>query len=52
VKVSISNHAIIRVDFRDYLSPFPKKLFAASPGSRIHGWLQDFIPLAGVSFVF
>ena len=52
VKVSISNHAIIRVDFRDYLSPFPMKLFVTSPGSRIHGWLQDFVPLAGVSFVF
>ncbi len=52
VKVSLTEHAAIRVDFRDYISPFPEKLFATVSGAKIRGWLNDFVPLAGISFVF
>jgi hypothetical protein len=52
VKVTLTEHALIRVDFRDYISPFPEKLFVTAPGAKIRGWLNDFVPLAGLSFVF
>ena len=52
VKVTLFRHTVVRLDFRDYLSPFPEKLFAAAPGAKIRGWLYDAVPLAGISFVF
>lgn len=52
VKVRLTRHALIRLDFRDYISPFPEELFVAAPGAKIHGWLHDFVPLAGISFAF
>ena len=52
VKVSVSSHATVRVDFRDYISPFPEKLFITTPGAKIHGWLNDLVPLVGVNYVF
>jgi Outer membrane protein beta-barrel domain len=52
VKVSVTTHTTVRVDFRDYISPFPENLFATAPGAKIRGWLNDFVPLVGVSYVF
>jgi hypothetical protein len=52
VKVALTKQLLIRVDFRDYISPFPEELFVPAPGAKIHGWLHDFVPLAGVSWVF
>ena len=52
VKVSVTTHTAVRVDFRDYISPFPENLFVTAPGAKIRGWLNDFVPLVGVSYVF
>lgn len=52
VKAKLTEHTIFRVDFREYISPFPEKLVATAPGVKIHGWLFDSVPMAGVSFVF
>jgi outer membrane protein with beta-barrel domain len=42
----------VRIDLRDYATPFPNKLFALSPGAQVHGWLHDFVPLVGISRSF
>ena len=52
LKFRLSRHTDIRLDVRDYISPFPEQLFVPAPGARIHGWLNDFVPRAGFSFVF
>jgi len=52
VKFSMSRRAILRLDFRDYLTPLPSSLLAAPPNSRISGWMHDFVFLVGVSTVF
>ena len=52
VKVRMTAHMNIRLDFRDYISPFPGNLFVTAPSARIRGWLHDFVPLAGVSWIF
>ena len=52
VKFVVSQHAMFRVDFRDYLTPIPSNLLAAPPNSRISGWMHDFVFLFGVSTIF
>ena len=52
VKMAVNEHWLVRLDFRDYATPFPEKLFAAAPGAKIHGWLHDFVPLLGVEWTF
>ena len=52
VKAKLTEHTTIRVDFREYISPFPEELFATAPGAKIRGWLFDSVPMAGLSFVF
>jgi len=43
---------LVRVDFRDCISPFPEELFVTAQGAKIQGWLHDFVPLGGISWVF
>ena len=52
VKYTLTGHAALRVDFREYISPFPEKLFVTAPGAKIKGWLYDSVPLVGLSYVF
>jgi hypothetical protein len=52
VKFSMSRRTLLRLDFRDYLTPLPSSLLAAPPNSRISGWMHDFVFLVGVSTVF
>ena len=52
VKISVSKRALLRLDFRDYLTPVPSSLLAAPPFSKISGWVHDFVFLVGVSTVF
>jgi len=52
VKAKLTDHTVLRLDFREYISPFPEELFATAPGAKIRGWLFDSVPMAGVSFVF
>jgi hypothetical protein len=52
VKYTLTGHATLRVDFREYISPFPEKLFVTAPGAKIKGWLYDSVPLVGLSYVF
>jgi hypothetical protein len=52
VKAALASHIIFRVDFRDYVTPFPDKLFAAPKGSKQSGRLHDFVSMGGFSFVF
>jgi hypothetical protein len=52
VKFFLTGHAALRVDFREYISPFPEQLFVPAPGAKIKGWLYDSVPLVGLSYVF
>jgi hypothetical protein len=49
VKFKVSHRALFRVDFRDYATPVPRNLLAAPPGSKVSGWIHDFVFLFGVS---
>ncbi len=52
VKVLVSESLHLRLEFRDYITPFPKEVVAPAPGARIKGWLHDFVPSIGISVKF
>lgn len=52
VKMQLSDRVMLRLDFRDNLTRFPKKVIAPNKGSGGDGWLNNFAPTAGVSVLF
>jgi hypothetical protein len=51
VKVRLSDGALLRVEFRDYITKVPKT-FEPSPGARISGLLHHWLAAVGVSWTF
>jgi hypothetical protein len=51
LKFRVASHLILRVDVHDYLTPFPKQVITPVT-NKTQGWLQDFVPAAGLAFVF
>jgi hypothetical protein len=49
VKYALSDRWLLRLDLRDYATPFPAGVIAPIPGSRLGGWLHDFVPVLGIS---
>ena len=52
LKAVLGEHWLVRVDFRDYATPFPENVIVPATGAKIHGWLHDFVPLLGVDWTF
>lgn len=52
VKATWGRRLLFRLEFRDYISPFPGQVIARSPGSKVGGILHDLLPQAGVSYTF
>ena len=52
IKFRPSGHTAFRVEFRDYISKVPSKVFAASPGARSSGILHQWLPAFGISWTF
>lgn len=52
IKFNIAKATLLRVEFHDYMTPFPSKLIAPVTGSGVGGWLQDFVVSAGLGFTF
>ena len=50
VKFQLAPHVQIRLDVHDYLTPFPKNVITPNVGSKVGGWLQDFVPMIGISY--
>jgi len=50
VKFQLSQHVQIRMDVHDYLSPFPKNVITPNVGAKVGGWLQDIVPMIGISY--
>jgi hypothetical protein len=52
LKYKLTGHVTLRLDVHDYLTPFPKQVIAPAQGASGGSWLQDFVPMAGLSFAF
>jgi hypothetical protein len=48
----VRKHLLLRADFRDYITPFPTKLFIRVNGGTDRGLFQQFTPMLGVSYGF
>ena len=53
LKYLLPKHIQARVDFRVLTTPLPDDVIRPiRPLTRIHGWVYDLLPLAGISYVF
>lgn len=52
VKTRIGTHWDVRLDFRDFATPFPDRTIVPAANTKVHGWLHDFVPMVGVDWVF
>jgi hypothetical protein len=53
VRVRISPRVWLRTEFRDYVTPFPKKVITPARGAKLNGgWVHNIVPMAGVSYIF
>jgi hypothetical protein len=52
VKMVLGPRLVLRAEVRDYLTTFPKDVIAPVPGTKISGWLNDFVPMVGISYIF
>ena len=52
VKYALSDRWLLRLDLRDYATPFPTGVIAPTTSSRLSGWLHDFVPVLGISRTF
>jgi hypothetical protein len=52
VKYAINERVTLRVEARDYITPFPKEVVTPSPGAKLDGWLHSFVPMVGLVYTF
>lgn len=52
IKIPMSRHSLIRLDFRDYMTPFPSSLLARRANTTGNGWMHDFVLMVGFSGTF
>jgi hypothetical protein len=52
LKYRATRHVQLRVDFRTYFSPLPDEIFRRPRTAILHGWVYNFVPMAGVSYMF
>jgi opacity protein-like surface antigen len=52
LKFRLIPHMLLRVEFRDYLTTFPRQQIVPAPHNTARGVFQQFTPLFGVSYTF
>ena len=49
-KWHFAEHWWVRLDLRDYVTPFPTQVISPAAGMHLNGWLHDFVPTLGLSW--
>ena len=52
VKVRLIPHMLLRAEFRDYITTFPRQEIVPAPHNTARGIFEQFTPLFGVSYTF
>ena len=52
LKFNINRVLQLRVEVHDYMTPFPTKVIAPARGSKVSGWLMDFVPMGALAVTF
>ncbi|MCZ2074784.1 MAG: outer membrane beta-barrel protein [Bryobacteraceae bacterium] len=51
-KMALRSGLHLRLEFRDYMTPLPKKLLTPNRGAELSGWLHNFVPMLGIGVTF
>lgn len=49
VEWALSSHFGLRLDARDYTTPFPASVIVPAGGAHVSGWLHDFVPVLSIT---
>jgi len=49
IEWAIASHWAVRLDLRDYATPFPTSVIVPAPGNNLSGWLHDFVSTVGIT---
>ena len=52
IKYRLRPHMILRAEFRDYLTTFPRQEIVPAPHNTARGIFEQFTPLFGISYAF
>jgi hypothetical protein len=52
IKFAVTPSIQLRVEVHDYLTPFPTNVITPNVGTKAGGWIQDLVPMVGLSFTF
>jgi len=52
MKYRLRNHVMVRADFRDYITTFPKNIFVPKGNATDRGLFQQFTPTFGIGYWF
>jgi hypothetical protein len=52
IMYSLTSRMFLRVEFRDFITPFPKDIIAPAPNAKYGSILNDFVPMVGISYLF
>mgnify|MGYP003338741369 CR=1 FL=1 len=52
VKWQIAKSLQFRLEVHDYLTQFPKQVIAPNTGTKLDGWLNNIVPMVGISYLF
>lgn len=52
IMYSLTNRMFMRIEFRDFITPFPKNIIAPAPNAKYGSILNDFVPMVGISYLF
>ena len=52
LKMILGPRLLLRAEVRDYITAFPKQVITPLPGTKVSGWLNDFVPMVGISYIF
>lgn len=52
VKYRLGERVVVRVEFRDYMTTFPKEQIVPAPHNTARGIFQQFTPVFGIGYLF
>jgi outer membrane protein W len=52
LKFRITDHFGLRVEVHDFMTTIPENIIVPNAGSKISGWMQNIVPMAGISYLF
>ncbi len=52
VKFRVGEKSNIRIEIKDYISPTPTKVITPNRGASLSGWVNNFLPMIGITYIF